>query len=235
MVEAAAPRTGGDDHQSIVGRAALLVGVEPLVEELSQEPACLGNARRQPVFGREDAGLVVLRIADHVPNGREAQSDNRRILRAIDEFVDLARLKSAVEYDVCRVGNTAAIPEPREVPTLAGDDLMGCFPPVSYGQNVCGVLGIGNGIGTVTAMRQRQRCHRGVHGPVATDKPRDWGAVLMASTGYVQTQHAGMVRHVELPADPDHRQSEAQQQSISEGVRVIRIEAGGCGAVEILR
>ena len=120
MVKAATSGTGGNDYQPVICCATLLIGVKPLVQEVSQKPAGLRDTDCQPELCREDAGLVVFGVAYHVADSREPETDNRRIFSTIDEFVNLACLKSTIENDVRRVRNPAPILYPTESPAVAG-------------------------------------------------------------------------------------------------------------------
>ena len=67
----------------------------------------------------------------------------------------------------------------------------------------------------MTAVAQRQERDVLVHGPVAAHEAFDRPAID-GRDGRIETQDAVTSRHVELPADPDQRQSEPQEQTVAE-------------------
>src|SRR6059036_355583 len=99
MVEASAPGACRVHEQAVEHGSARLVGVESLVEEVTQEAAGLRDAQaKAPAYG-EGAGFVVFGVRHHVPYRREPHPDHDRVTSAVDQLVNLARLEAAVARD----------------------------------------------------------------------------------------------------------------------------------------
>src|SRR5205814_10047793 len=102
MVEAPAPWSGRVNEQPVEHFPAGIVGVETLVQEMTQETPALRDAGAD---GRRDRKLrpgIVAGPGDDVAHGGQAHPDDDRIPRAVDEIVDLPGQKAAGEKDVRR-------------------------------------------------------------------------------------------------------------------------------------
>src|SRR2546429_7545970 len=103
MVEAPAPRAGRVNEQPVEHLPAGLVGVETLVQEMTQETPALRDAGAE---GRRDRKLrpgVVAGPGDDGAHDGQAHPDDDRIPGAVDELLDLAGPKAAGQVDVRRV------------------------------------------------------------------------------------------------------------------------------------
>ena len=95
MIEAAAPGAGGVHEHTVEDLAPGFVGVEPLVEEVTQEASALRDTGGDGGGDRKLRAGVVARRGDDVAHRSEADADDDGVARAIDQLVDLAALESA--------------------------------------------------------------------------------------------------------------------------------------------
>src|SRR5439155_690832 len=120
VVEAATPGAGSVHEEAVEYGAARLVGVEALVDEMSQEPARLRDAEANTPANGEGAGRVVFAVRHHVPHRGEAEADDDRVSRAIDQLVDPAGLEAP--------GVSDPRPTVHEAPLIARHDAAGRQP-----------------------------------------------------------------------------------------------------------
>jgi hypothetical protein len=215
MVEAATSGPGRVHQHAVEHLAPGLVGVEPLVKEVPQEPPALGHAERDGARDRELRARVVAGPGDEVADGGQADTDDDRVASAVDQLVHLAGLETPVQLDPRRVVDGPAVLDAREAPALARHDLPGPQPGRPHGEHVVGMPGIGHGIRDMVAMGERQRARRPLDRPVAPHEALEWPAVA-ARDRRPQAHQPGLSRDVELPADPDEREAQARQQAIAE-------------------
>ncbi len=138
MVEAAAPGACRVHEEAVEHRPSRLVGVESLVEEVTQEAAGLRDAEAEPPAHGKRTRLVVLGVRHHVPHRGEADPDHDGVTSAVDQFVDLARLEAAGAGDPCVLLN--------EAPLLARHDPASGQPAVALGEYIGGVVGVRRGV-----------------------------------------------------------------------------------------
>ena len=113
QVEAAAAGAGDMRHHAVEHLAVPLVFVEPVVEIGSQEASALRDAERDRALnraGRNRQGhrrTAYFRCDDRIADRRRSRADHRRILRLVDDLVNLRRLKAAGQ--ITRVGPAGSI------------------------------------------------------------------------------------------------------------------------------
>ncbi len=96
VIEAAAARAADANDHAVEDRAARFVDVEAFVEQMAQEATRLRGAVGDAALHRKRAVLGVERVGGEVPQGREAESDERRILGDVDELVDRSPLRTRI-------------------------------------------------------------------------------------------------------------------------------------------
>src|SRR5262245_3543798 len=121
MIEAAVAAARDMRVDGVEDLPVRFVGVETLIDEVAKVAAGLRNAESQSAFDRGHVVTLVFEIRRQVARRRKAQPHDRRGLRAIDDLVNLARLETALEIDVCRIGNGLSVDEAREPPFAARD------------------------------------------------------------------------------------------------------------------
>ena len=104
MIEAAPTGARGMDEQPVEYLAILLVAIESLEQEVSQETPRLGYAEGDAMADGERRGRIVPGVGHHVADRGQPQAHQRGVAADVDELVDPARLKAAVQ------GNPAAVP-----------------------------------------------------------------------------------------------------------------------------
>src|SRR5262249_13598932 len=106
VVEEAEPATGDVRHQAVEYFAASLIDVEPLVQEVAQEPTTLRDAeavrpgdRGLAVRGAERVvgATVVLQEGDQVAGRGIAEPLHDRALGLANQLVDIAGLESTLQ------------------------------------------------------------------------------------------------------------------------------------------
>ena len=237
VVEAAAPAAGDVRHDAVERAAGPLVAVVAVVEERAQEAPALRHppgdgvvdrARRQPQLG----ALAVLHTRDHVAHGGRPEADQRGVLRHVDDVVELVRLEAPLQVDAGRiVDDLAARLAPREAPLVARHHPPRLAGAVAHGHHVGGVVGVGDLVGDVAAVGERPVPRALVHHHLAAHQPRD-GRPVVGRHRRVQPHLALAHRHVELPAEPQQRESVLEQEPVAHLLGALRIAAAG-GVVEV--
>src|ERR1700722_19470070 len=100
VIEAAPSSAAARNEHRIKGLPSSLVGIEPLIKILAQQPSALRIAITQDillrlgVLSKRRIHAAVLQIRHEVAKGGKAQPRNRRGRAGIDCFVELALLES---------------------------------------------------------------------------------------------------------------------------------------------
>ena len=114
------PVAAGMDEESIDGLAALLVGGEAFVDQLTLIPADLRCAVGVDVAAVNDGVGIVLERRGKIANRREAQARHRRILRFVGELVGLPGFEAALQRHPVRIELTGRSPFGRTASPRAG-------------------------------------------------------------------------------------------------------------------
>src|SRR5207247_8136821 len=134
---------------------AVLVLVEPEVQEGPQKAAALRTAKAErPLHGLPDAiqrprGRALSAALEKrykIANRRHAESDHGRILRAIDDFVDQARLESRCAVDAPSIRHSPPVLLSRKLPLVPRNQPAWPFAEVPFGERSGGVRKIDHGI-----------------------------------------------------------------------------------------
>ncbi len=111
LVDAQAGRAGNVHHGAVEHLTALLVGVEAVVEERAQEASALRRAEANGLLGVRRGVWRVLHPGRQVTIGGQAESRDRPLRGAIQQFVGAALFEAAGERDL-----VAALAPPRLKP-----------------------------------------------------------------------------------------------------------------------
>src|SRR2546425_10989985 len=205
------------DHLAVV-----LGFVEAELDERPDPAAALGRAVDQGVLDRVAQGirralhgrqLLALAVAvavavavaqegDEVARRGEAQSHHSRVLRRVEELVDVVRVETTLQTDLLRArdageGHRRAV---RECPLAVRDELAQVVlmdAPGERGAAVAGADGlVGGGFGDVLRTRRHAKDVLGSH-PAG-----DLGAVTVPGD---RQRDLDAGRQIAFPADPRHR------------------------------
>ena len=122
VVEAAAARSGDVGENAVERDPSLFVGIETLIEKVAQEAAVLRNAFAVDAGRGSDGIGSVLGIGGEVANRGEAAAGDDGVGDDINVFVNLARLKTAVQMDMPVAGCEFAVDGVGKLPFGAGND-----------------------------------------------------------------------------------------------------------------
>ena len=103
MVKASASRAGYVSDHAIHHLPAFLVGVEILVDEVPQKASALRNPHRISAFYRRRRLRIVFQIRKKIAHRGQSHSHHCWVLRGIDQFVNLAGNKAAIEMNIMRI------------------------------------------------------------------------------------------------------------------------------------
>ena len=227
QVELSAPRPGDVWDRAVEDRTALLVLVEPEMEQVAQETPALGDTEDVAAIEEPRARVAARRgteaqEARRVADRGEAEADDRRILRLVVAVVDLAGLEPAGEPDVRGVGHHLAAHGAGEPPGAAVHRHRGRPAVLADRQLRAGVVQARGGMGDVVTVREGQRCGGCVRVELAAHAPGNAGH---ARDG--QRHHAILARHVRLPAHPGDSPAVAHEEAVAE---VLRASSGHSSA-----
>src|SRR5262245_4383295 len=155
MIEAASARARDVCIDSVEDFAILFVGVESLIEKVSQEPSGLRNAEAIRTPDAQRSVIGVLQIRNCVPHGCQSKANDRRVLGAIDHFIYLARLEAAVEINVSRIRNRLSVNHPGKPPLTARDRLARAKHRVPNRQLACIAVGVCGSLSILSAVTKR--------------------------------------------------------------------------------
>src|ERR1700738_761801 len=103
MIEIAAAGAGHVSVDGVEDLASLLVGVEALINEVSEETPALRDAESIRAFRCGCRVRIVFAVRHEIANGGQTASDDRRIPGGVNDLVDFSRNESAVEMDRRRI------------------------------------------------------------------------------------------------------------------------------------
>ncbi len=205
------PAAGAADliEDAVEDFAALLVGIEALIQKVAQKSStlrhaptdCVAQARRRVV-----RRSVVFEKADEVSRAGEAASEHARIRRAVHNVVDSPRFESAFDRDVLRAD---------EAPSRTRYDrsFRGRF--VAHRHDVLGGVRIEDRICQMIAIGERRRRRLLVENEISAHDAGDSLAVFRGNR-HLHSHRAGALRHVPLPSHPEQGKPLAHQRAVSE-------------------
>src|SRR5579859_1138304 len=128
MVKASSSRACHVSDHAVHHLTTLLIGIEVLVDKVPQKAPALRNSNGIRSLHRRSGLLIVFQVGEKIANRGQSNTNNGGVLCRIDEFVNLARNKPAIEMNVMRIIFELAIHSVSKTPLGAGNRL-----PVSYG------------------------------------------------------------------------------------------------------
>src|SRR5262245_185788 len=155
MIEAAVAAARDVRVDGVEDLPVFFVGVEALIDEVAKVAASLRDAESQSAFDRGHVVTLVFEIRRQVARRRKAQPHDRRVLRAINDLINLARLETAFEMDGCRIGNGLPIDKTRETPLSARNHTPLAQHGVAHRQLILCAVRLDRGLRLLAAMPER--------------------------------------------------------------------------------
>ena len=90
-----------------------------------------------------------------IAHRRQTQANDRRILRAVNDFVNPARLKAAFQRDESWIGDNFAVNQSAKLPIAARNQTPFAQHRVTNGQLVLGAAEVNRGLRVRSAMAER--------------------------------------------------------------------------------
>ncbi len=110
MIEAASARAGDVSDDAVHHLAALLVGVEILVEKMTEKPPALRNTDSVDALYRRRGLRIVFQIGEKIADRSKAEASDDGIFRFVNDLINFAGLKSAIQMNEMRIGRRACHP-----------------------------------------------------------------------------------------------------------------------------
>ena len=226
VVEAAASRAGDVRHHAVEHLAVAFVAVESVVEIRAEKPSALRDAESDRTPNRTGrngprVGRLVLQHRDRVADRRRSQAHERRVFSRVDDLVDLVRLELRVEIHLR--------PIPGEAPLIARNDPALSLDRIADRQHVVGRRRIEDGVRRVIAIGERMIGFTFRDDEVAAHDAAYWlavlrhpstrlGRTLRLSKGrdrWIDAHEACPLRRVELPSNPQQRETLLHQKTVA--------------------
>ena len=232
MIEASAARSGSVCEETIECNASALVGVEALIEEVTDESSRLGHAVADSESDVRHRRRIVLEIGHHVAHSGEPGAHDDRVLGPIHDFVDSARGKSPLHVDPPRIAHDGAAAVAREAPLASLNNRARTNGIVAHSENVRWVVLIRDRIRERRreTVPERDRSGGAVDRDVAADESGD-RLLGGPRRGRLKVESASSGRYIPLPPHRDDRDAAFHQQRIAVEFRGLR--RCGAGAAEI--
>src|SRR5437879_136845 len=100
MIEASPARSRYVRQHAIQHQAVIFIDVEILIYEVPQEAPCLRDPGSISALHWRNRLIAVLQIRDKITDSCQSKPHHNWILRRVNKFVNLSRMKSAVQTDV---------------------------------------------------------------------------------------------------------------------------------------
>ena len=133
-------------ENSVERDASVFVGVETLIKKVAQKAAVLRNAFAVNAGRGRDRIGGMLGVGGEVADRSEPPASHNRIGDGVNVFVNLARLKSAVQMDIPVAGGEFAFDGLRKLPLSARDFGALSIARVANGEHVAWIFGGGHRI-----------------------------------------------------------------------------------------
>src|ERR1700676_445583 len=221
MIEtlSAGTRHGGGD--SVLHLPALLVGVEILVEKMAEKAPTLRNSDSVDALYGCRGLRIVFQIGEEIADSSQAEASDDWILPFVNDFIDFAGLKSAVEMNEMRIGREFAIQRMGETPLGARNRLARAIRRIAHRQNIFRTGGIIDRIAFSAGWSEERVTERHVFHFLRGCKIRTHETMNLFSSGIVgnrskEPEVFSVVGDVEFPADPGNRVAFAHKKAVTE-------------------
>src|SRR5580700_3061630 len=220
MIEAAPASTSDVSDDSVHHLAALLVSIEVLVEKMAKKAAALGDSDGVNAMSLGGGFRIVFQIGKKIADSREAEADDDRVFCFINDFIDLAGLKTAVQMNEMHVRNEFSIDGVGKAPLLARDRLSRTIGQVPDRQSIFCTGGIIDGIALSARWSEEGMAERHVFHFLRGREIRTHQAMNFLSAGIVsdwsvKLEVFAVIGHVKFPADPRNGVAFAQEKSVA--------------------
>src|SRR5438270_1517146 len=118
MVEASTSRAGYVGDHAIHHLPALLVGIEVLVNKMPKKASALRDCYRINALYRRCCLRIVFQKREKIAHRCQPNFHDCWVLRGVDQLVNLARNKAAIEMKVMRIGSELPIDHVRKAPII---------------------------------------------------------------------------------------------------------------------
>src|SRR4029077_12807273 len=109
MIEAAPSRSRHMRDHPIHYLATLLVGVEILVKKMAEKASALRDPNGISALDRGSSLRIVFQIGKKITHCRQPDAHRPRVLRRVNQFVNLAGNNPAIEMDIMRISRELAL------------------------------------------------------------------------------------------------------------------------------
>src|SRR6202521_1035099 len=221
MIETAPARAGHMRNHAVYHLSPLLVGVEVLIEKMAEEAATLRNSYRIDAADRSRGLGIVLEIREEIADRSQPGAHNHRVFRFIDDLINFARQKTAIQVNEMRIAQNLAFHGTGKAPLAARDYLPRSTRRGAYRK---GVFRAGKIVDRITfpstgAQHDVPQGHvvpffgwREVRAHQAANFFSSW---IMSNRGG-EPKILSLITDIKLPAEPRNRVAFAQQKSVAE-------------------
>src|ERR1700722_4546764 len=220
MIEAAPASTSDVSDDSVHHLAALLVCIEVLVEKMAKKAAALRDSDGVNAMSFGGGFRIVFQIEKKIADSREAQTGDDRVFCFINDFIDFAGLKAAVQMKKMNVRQEFSVDGVGKAPLSARDRL----PPPSGGvtdrQDIFFTGGIIDGIALSArwpeeGMAERHVFHFLRGREIGTHQAVNFLSAGVVSDRSVELEVFAMISHVKFPAEPRNGVALAEEKSVA--------------------
>src|SRR6267143_1134333 len=232
MIETAASGASHMRNDTVHDPAALLIGVEVLIEEMAEEAATLRYSHRIDAADRSRGLGIVFKIRKEIADRSQPGTCDRGVFRFIDALINFAGQKTAVQVNEMRIGDKLAFHGMGKAPPPARDYLPRTIGRVAHGEDVFRTGRIVDRITFSSSGAQQDMSQRHVVSflgwrEIGTHQAANFFSSWIMSDRSGETEILSLVRDVKLPAEPRNRVTFAQKKSVSE----FRVWVGSISAV----
>src|ERR1700675_1332298 len=163
---------------------------------------------------------VVFQIRKEITDSREAEASDDRIFCFINDFIDFAGLKTAVQMNEMNVGHEFSIDGVGKAPLIARNRLSRTIGRVTDRQNIFCTGGIIDGIAlsarwSEEGMAERHVFHFLRGREIRAQQTMNFLSAGIVSDWSVELEVFAVIGHVKFPADPRNRVAFAQEKSVA--------------------
>src|ERR1700722_4114783 len=220
MVEAAPARAGDVSDDAVHHLTALLVGVEVLVEKMAEKAPTLRNSDGIDTMNGRGGLRIVFQVGKEIAHRCKTEASDNGVFCFIDDLIDFAGLKSAVEVNEVRIGCKFAVHSVGKTPLTARNRLARSFRRVARGQNIFCTCGIVDGIAFSAGWSEERMAERHVlqflrWREIRAHQTANFSSSRIVRDGSVEFEILAVIGNVKFPADPGNRVAFAQEKSVA--------------------